>query len=697
MPFSATHRNINGIASLLAIAILLGVLASSFIGGAAAQPLVISGSLTLFRTGSGNEGIHVSAGPPGGSLIGLSSALQPATISVTYHGFSAEAQTAFAYAVDIWAQQISSPVPIQVDASWTPLGTDILGSAGPTYIMRDFAGAPQAGTWYHAALANKLRGSDLAPGSPDITANFSSAFSSWYFGTDGNTPPGQYDFVTVVLHELAHGIGVSGMANVDGAGNGSLGDSGFPSIYDRYTTDSAGTPLLSYASPAALGTALRASTVYFTGSNARAANGNANVRLYAPATWSLGSSYSHLDETFNGTSNALMTYSLSPGESIHDPGNVVRGILKDVGWTTAAPTPTSTPTATSTPTMTPVPTSTPGATIVHAVTAPADPSQPVTVPLESPAGTINVTLNDLRSSGVITTQISTSSPSQAQSSFTLVGVNYELTTSGISFGQATLQIPYRESDVAAAGVPEESLRLMHFDHGQWKDITTGLDTTANIITGVTESFSPFMLGVQKTQQCAISINTGAAYIGHLGVQIFSDTSGAAEMLVSNDAGFVGAQWQPYHTALPWTMTNPGNRVVTLLTYVRLRDANLQLLCSGLSLGDNVIYDPLAPSVTATIIQPLQQTPHNAQTGMTISVRLSALDQQGGSGVTDMQLSTDASFSGAAWQPFSTTAQIVCQPGDTVYVRVRDAVGNSSDIVHTTLAGQHVVDLPLIAR
>lgn len=331
------------------------------------------------------------------------------------------------------------------------------------------------------------------------------------------------------------------------------------------------------------------------------------------------------------------------------------------------------------------------------VTAPSDPAQPVTVPIETPAGTVQLTLDDLRSSGVITAQVSITPPNQPPSSYTLLGVNYEITASGITFGQATLRFPYRDADVIAAGIPEESLRLLHFEHGRWKDITTALDTTANIITGVTESFSPFVLGVQSMQQCTVSMNSAAVYTGQLGVHIFSNTSGAAEMLVSNDAGFAGAQWQPYHSAMPWTITDPGSRIVTLSTYVRVRDAGGNPLCSGLNLSDDVIYDPLAPSVSVPVIQAAPQPQLNTQTGSTISMRLSATDQQGGSGVADMQLSTNADFSGAAWQPFSATASLVAQPGDTVYVRVRDEVGNSSDVVHTTLTEQHAVFLPLIVR
>jgi uncharacterized repeat protein (TIGR01451 family) len=54
-----------------------------------------------------------------------------------------------------------------------------------------------------------------------------------------------------------------------------------------------------------------------------------------PPTWRPGSSIYHLDERYNDTPDALMTYSLSNGESVHDPGDVARGILRDIGWNMA--------------------------------------------------------------------------------------------------------------------------------------------------------------------------------------------------------------------------------------------------------------------------------------------------------------------------------------------------------------------------
>ncbi|MEY3399051.1 MAG: hypothetical protein RL220_1645, partial [Bacteroidota bacterium] len=130
-------------------------------------------------------------------------------ISVNYTGFTVQAQTAFQYAVDIWASVLSSNVPIVINANFTGLTGGTLGFASAEDFRRNFAGAPLTDTWYPIALANKLAGSDLANGFVDIDCTFNSNFT-WYYGTDGNCPAGQYDFVTVVLHELCHGLGFLG-------------------------------------------------------------------------------------------------------------------------------------------------------------------------------------------------------------------------------------------------------------------------------------------------------------------------------------------------------------------------------------------------------------------------------------------------------------------------------------------------------
>jgi hypothetical protein len=262
-----------------------------------------------------------------------------ATFQVTYDGFPDDAKKAFQAAVDVWGALLTSPVPIRVEAHWTPLDANVLGGAGPTTYRRDFANAPAAKTWYAVALANKLAKADLAPGQPHIVANFNSNFSNWYFGTDGRTPKDKYDLMSVVLHELGHGLGFLGSMDVGGDKQGSWGfRTGFPTAYDRFTEDRPGQKLINTAlfpNPStALAAQLTSNGVFFNGPKVAAANGNQRARLYAPSTWQDRSSYHHLDEATYpaGNPNSLMTPVLNLGESIHDPGPIGLGVLRDQGW-----------------------------------------------------------------------------------------------------------------------------------------------------------------------------------------------------------------------------------------------------------------------------------------------------------------------------------------------------------------------------
>jgi hypothetical protein len=297
----------------------------------------------LLTTLAGEKNVLTSLQPSIEVKDRISANAQTATISVTYNGFTPQAQAAFQYAVDIWESLLVSNVEIKVDAYWKPFGPGVLGSCGPDYFIRDF-GAGVAGTWYPAALANKVAGSDLDPSGGDITANFSSTFN-WYLGTDGNTPSNQFDFATVVLHELGHGLGLIGLMSVDsGTGQGQWGyGTGYPGIYDRFTENGSGQSLINtalFTNPSiALGSQLTSNNLFFDGPNAVAANNGIRPKLFAPSPWQSGSSYSHLDENTYapGTPNSLMTPYLDYAEAIHNPGPITMGILRDSGWSTPDP------------------------------------------------------------------------------------------------------------------------------------------------------------------------------------------------------------------------------------------------------------------------------------------------------------------------------------------------------------------------
>ncbi len=68
---------------------------------------------------------HSYVPAPPADLIVPSQALS--TFIVTYNGFPPQAQAAFQAAVDVWASQLQSPVPIRVTASWLVLRAQCAG------------------------------------------------------------------------------------------------------------------------------------------------------------------------------------------------------------------------------------------------------------------------------------------------------------------------------------------------------------------------------------------------------------------------------------------------------------------------------------------------------------------------------------------------------------------------------------------
>jgi len=300
------------------------------------ETMVMPGSELVIRAADYSQDVTV---PPPGAAMRLSPhASLLAAINVTCNNCPPEVEAAFQYALGIWEGLLDSPVDIDVEANWTPLGsaTGILGSSMASRYVRNFAGAPAANTWFADALADRRACGDLEPSETfEILTEFNSEFPDWYLGTDGNPPEGQWDFVTVVLHEIGHGLGIAGV-NTTIIGSRGYWDSslsGTPSIYTRFMSDGYGVPITSYANRSSeLAVALEGGEggIRATGIHAIAGNGGLQPVMYSPATWSQGSSYSHFNQTTYAVE--LMRPFLPDQTAIHNPGTRTLGILRDIGW-----------------------------------------------------------------------------------------------------------------------------------------------------------------------------------------------------------------------------------------------------------------------------------------------------------------------------------------------------------------------------
>ena len=264
-----------------------------------------------------------------------SGSLKKATIEVTYVGFPVAAQKAFQYAVDIWQNLIYSPVPIHIQASWTSLNKGVLGSTSATNFYKNFGTTQLFDCYYPVALVEKMLGKEVnSVGDFEIETSFNKDFSNWYFGTDGQTPLKQYDFASVVLHELAHGLGFSGFFYTNRGRGGYGSDDNLSASFDQFVLNKNGQKLINtklFSNPSvSLYQNLTSGELYFE----NLAVENTLPQLYAPATWDEGSSIYHLDDTTypEGDPNSLMTPFTGMGEAIHDPGPYTLAILDDLGW-----------------------------------------------------------------------------------------------------------------------------------------------------------------------------------------------------------------------------------------------------------------------------------------------------------------------------------------------------------------------------
>lgn len=265
----------------------------------------------------------------------LKSATAPASnIEVTYINFPEQAIGAFEYAVSIWESVLNSPMPIRIVAEMKTTGDyQSIASAKPASFFSSTSENTVPNVLYPVALLERLLGKEINGNEADITCSFSSNMP-WYFGLDGNTPATQYDFVTAVLHEIAHGLGFAGfLKNVDGIGkiNNPVSQ---PSIFDYYLHTGNRLPISGNpdfpVNSAELGKQLTSENLIFFYPDNKYGEENTTDNVYSPSVWMDGASLYHL----NAASGAdqLMNAFARKGEAIHYPGDTMLEILSELGW-----------------------------------------------------------------------------------------------------------------------------------------------------------------------------------------------------------------------------------------------------------------------------------------------------------------------------------------------------------------------------
>ena len=249
---------------------------------------------------------------------------------VNFNTVPTVARGAVQAAIDVWSENFSSTVPINVNVSWGRASSyGILAAASAKNNFANFPNAPDKTLYYAAALANALAGKDIDPTAPELEITITSD-APWYYGTDGKCPPKSYDLESVILHEMGHGLGfISGNYYDQYSGYGRIDQ---PTPFDAYAQLPDGRRLADMPSPSIETGKALTSPLYWSGENAIKANNGIKPPLYAPSIYEPGSSVSHLDErTFSQSgANSVMTPNLDSGEVFHLPGSLLLAMIDDM-------------------------------------------------------------------------------------------------------------------------------------------------------------------------------------------------------------------------------------------------------------------------------------------------------------------------------------------------------------------------------
>ncbi len=267
-----------------------------------------------------------------------------AVFEITFdESVSEETKTVAKYAAGLWEELLTSDVTINVHLKEESQEEATLASASPSQFLLAEATSFSPKHYDPVAIAERKYQFDLTPGFTDIVITVNSD-QEFYYGTDGNCPATQHDLVSILLHELGHGLGFldSISAEVDAINGNSatygFGDMGIGLAYDYFLVDGAAKKIIDEENPKeedSLYTSVTSiGNVYFAGPLTLAITNNTGSKLYTPFRWSDGSSVAHLDEgTYNvGNANSLMTPRANKGEAIHDPGDIGLAMLGDIGW-----------------------------------------------------------------------------------------------------------------------------------------------------------------------------------------------------------------------------------------------------------------------------------------------------------------------------------------------------------------------------
>ncbi len=235
--------------------------------------------------------------------------------------------------------------------------------------------------------------------------------------------------------------------------------------------------------------------------------------------------------------------------------------------------------------------------------------------------------------------------------------------------------------------------------------------------------TPIPLPTPDCEFPQVSINNATIFTNNVNVTLSLCAPRAVQMIVSNDGGFSGSQWEPYARSKAWTLTTHGQNVLPRYVYVAFRDVNGTIYSTYM---DDIIHDPTPPNGTMAVGDSIS-TEQLLQSAAGMNVQAASADmfevdgtvflrqinsqalasplalrslnaagvvdiffnaQDENSGIREMQISANAEFSDTGWENYSALRPWNPTEGDgvkTIYARFRDSAGNVSVATNASFA------------
>lgn len=259
----------------------------------------------------------------------------------------AEIRNAFLFAIRIWARTFPCAPRLTVTFVWkifesidgnSEPGT-LAAAVAPFSVVGGGGNGLQLGVSYTPTMATCISGRDfLQNNNGEHIKLLFNARQQWWTNVNKDAPYGRFDFATVALHELCHGLFFTGALHVKQGSANVLYQSqnSLPARFDQFIQMSNGIGIARSCNQRELYHALTRRGLSF-----RTSEESSTFGLFAPEIYRPGSSTYHLDGDGLKQSCAryaisgndcsdLMTFELNPGYTQHAIGEPVLRIMRSI-------------------------------------------------------------------------------------------------------------------------------------------------------------------------------------------------------------------------------------------------------------------------------------------------------------------------------------------------------------------------------